>query len=165
MLRTHVLALSADDFFCKKNVPTSMHSVRLEPTKIIFVGTWATYQATGDADLYICTTHTHCFPLCFPIHPPYVPYSSRSLPVLTQIQGHIAGTAPPSPPPNTAHRCIPFQLGVYQTRYQAGGVSFLTRPSSRHSCFVFSTLSALVGLEKGLGSSRAPRADWAKLVF
>ena len=30
-------------------VPTSMHSVRLEPTKLILIGTRITYQATGDA--------------------------------------------------------------------------------------------------------------------
>ena len=29
-----------------------MHSVRLEPMKLILVGTRATYQATGDAILY-----------------------------------------------------------------------------------------------------------------
>ena len=29
---------------------TSMHSARLDPTKLIFVGTRTTYQATGDAD-------------------------------------------------------------------------------------------------------------------
>ena len=28
-------------------VPTSMHSVRLEPTGLILIGTWTTYQATG----------------------------------------------------------------------------------------------------------------------
>ena len=30
-----------------------MHSVRIEPTKIILVGTRITYQATGDAGSYI----------------------------------------------------------------------------------------------------------------
>ena len=28
-----------------------MHSVRLEPTKMILIGTRTTYQATGDADI------------------------------------------------------------------------------------------------------------------
>ena len=31
-----------------------MHSVRLEPTKLVFIGTRTTYQATGDAS-HICT--------------------------------------------------------------------------------------------------------------
>ena len=30
-----------------------MHSVRLEPTKVILIGTWTTYQATGDASLRV----------------------------------------------------------------------------------------------------------------
>ena len=30
-----------------------MHSVRLEPTKLILIGTRTTYQATGDAGYYI----------------------------------------------------------------------------------------------------------------
>ena len=33
-----------------------MHSVRLEPTKLILVGTRTTYQATGDAGYVIRTT-------------------------------------------------------------------------------------------------------------
>ena len=32
---------------CK--APTGMHEVRLEPTKLILIGTWAAYQATGDS--------------------------------------------------------------------------------------------------------------------
>ena len=31
-----------------------MHSVRLEPTKLIMVGTRTTYQATGDAGTMWC---------------------------------------------------------------------------------------------------------------
>ena len=38
------------NFFMQEKVPTSMHSVRLEPTKLILIGTRATYQASGDAD-------------------------------------------------------------------------------------------------------------------
>ena len=30
-----------------------MHSMRLEPPKLIIAGTRATYQATGDAGLYL----------------------------------------------------------------------------------------------------------------
>ena len=33
----------------QEKVPTSMHSVTLEPTEFILTGTRATYQATGDA--------------------------------------------------------------------------------------------------------------------
>ena len=33
----------------QEKAPTSMHSVRLEPTKLILIGTRTTYQATGDA--------------------------------------------------------------------------------------------------------------------
>ena len=36
-------------FFMQEKVPTSMRSVRLEPTKLILIGTRTTYQATGDA--------------------------------------------------------------------------------------------------------------------
>ena len=36
-------------FFMQEKFPTSMHSVRLEPAKLILVGTRTTYQATGDA--------------------------------------------------------------------------------------------------------------------
>ena len=32
-----------------------MHSVRLEPTKLIFIGTRTTYQAAGDAGLILCS--------------------------------------------------------------------------------------------------------------
>ena len=49
ILQTHVLALSADDFLTKKNSVRVWHSVRIEPTKLIIVGTRTTYQATGDA--------------------------------------------------------------------------------------------------------------------
>ena len=47
-LPTHALAHSADHFFKKEKVLTSasMHSVRLEPTKLILVGTRTTYRAT-----------------------------------------------------------------------------------------------------------------------
>ena len=38
--------------FCARKVLTSMHSVRLEPTKLILVGTRTTCQATGDAYSY-----------------------------------------------------------------------------------------------------------------
>ena len=33
----------------KKSLRTNMHSVRLEPTKLILAGTQTTYQANGDA--------------------------------------------------------------------------------------------------------------------
>ena len=41
-------------FFMQEKVPTStyVHSVRIEPTKLILVGTRITYQATGDAGSY-----------------------------------------------------------------------------------------------------------------
>ena len=35
----------------QEKAPTSMHSVRLEPTKSILIGTRTTYQATGDAGI------------------------------------------------------------------------------------------------------------------
>ena len=43
------LALSATFFFMQEKAPTSMHSVRLEPTKLILIAARTTYQATGDA--------------------------------------------------------------------------------------------------------------------
>ena len=38
-------------FYARKSpyADRSMHSVRLEPTKLILMSTWSTYQATGDA--------------------------------------------------------------------------------------------------------------------
>ena len=33
----------------QEKFPSSMHSVRLEPTKLILIGTRTTYQATGDS--------------------------------------------------------------------------------------------------------------------
>ena len=33
----------------QEKVPTSMYSMRLEPTKLTLIGTRTTYQATGDA--------------------------------------------------------------------------------------------------------------------
>jgi len=36
----------------------SMHSVGLEPTKLILTGTWTTYQATGDAGTYTERVYT-----------------------------------------------------------------------------------------------------------
>ena len=40
------------NFLMQEKVPTSMHSVRLEPTKLILIDTRTTYQATGE---YTCT--------------------------------------------------------------------------------------------------------------
>ena len=40
------------NFLMQEKAPTSKHSVRLEPTKLILIGTRATYQATGDAGMY-----------------------------------------------------------------------------------------------------------------
>ena len=37
----------------KVKVPTSMHSAKLEPTKLTLTDTRTTYQATGDADVGI----------------------------------------------------------------------------------------------------------------
>ena len=34
-----------------------MHSVRLEPTELVMIGTRTTYQATGDAGLYTHETN------------------------------------------------------------------------------------------------------------
>ena len=53
MLLTHALALSAIQFFYARKSPYEyVHSVRIEPTKLILVGTRITYQATGDAGSY-----------------------------------------------------------------------------------------------------------------
>ena len=50
MLLTHALALFANQFFnATKSAYEHVHSVRIEPTKLILVGTRITYQATGDA--------------------------------------------------------------------------------------------------------------------
>ena len=50
MLLTHALALSANQFFYAKKSPYEyVHSVRIEPAKLILVGTRTTYQATGEA--------------------------------------------------------------------------------------------------------------------
>ena len=46
-------------FFMQEKVPTSMHSVRLEPTKLILMSTRTTYQATGDAGLVFMVKGTH----------------------------------------------------------------------------------------------------------
>ena len=53
---THALARSATVFFflIQEKVPTSMHSVRLEPTKLIFIGTRTTSKATGGAGCGRC---------------------------------------------------------------------------------------------------------------
>ena len=49
MLLTHALALSANQFYARKSPYEYVRSVRIEPTKLILVGTRITYQATGDA--------------------------------------------------------------------------------------------------------------------
>ena len=50
---THALALSANQFvYARKSPYEYVHSLRLEPTKLILVGTRITYQATGDAGMY-----------------------------------------------------------------------------------------------------------------
>ena len=41
------------NFLMQENAPTSMHSVRLEPTNLVLISTRITYQGTGDADLYV----------------------------------------------------------------------------------------------------------------
>ena len=46
---THALALSDNQFLFQEKAPTSMHSARLEPTKLVLTGTRTTYQATADA--------------------------------------------------------------------------------------------------------------------
>ena len=51
MLLTHALALSASQLFARKSPYEYVHSVRIEPTKLILVGTRITYQATGDAGI------------------------------------------------------------------------------------------------------------------
>ena len=48
MVLTHALALSADQFSYKSPYDY-VHSVRIESTKLILVGTRITYQAAGDA--------------------------------------------------------------------------------------------------------------------
>ena len=47
MLLTHALALSANQFYARKSPYEYVRSVRIEPTKLILVGTKITYQATG----------------------------------------------------------------------------------------------------------------------
>ena len=54
MLPTHAFAHSANLLLCKKS-PYD-YSVRLEPTKLISVRTWTTYQANGDAGIRSSST-------------------------------------------------------------------------------------------------------------
>ena len=50
MLLTHALALSTNHYFDASESPYEyVHSVRIEPAKLILVGTRISYQATGDA--------------------------------------------------------------------------------------------------------------------
>ena len=49
MLLTHVLALPLINFYARKSPYEYVHSVKIELTKFILVGTRITYQATGDA--------------------------------------------------------------------------------------------------------------------
>ena len=51
-VHTHALAHSAYHFFRQEQVPTSMHSVRLEPTKLILLGTRTTYSSTKPRGTY-----------------------------------------------------------------------------------------------------------------
>jgi len=61
MQLTHALALSANHFVMQEKVPTSMHSVRLEPTKLILTGTRTTYQTTVDAHYSSTSTDPSSF--------------------------------------------------------------------------------------------------------
>ena len=50
MLLTHALALSANQFYATKSPYEYVHSVRIEPTKLVLAGTRITYHlATWDA--------------------------------------------------------------------------------------------------------------------
>ena len=50
MLITHALALSANHVFYPRKSPEEyVHSMRINPPKMVFVGTRTTHQATGDA--------------------------------------------------------------------------------------------------------------------
>ena len=50
--RSHAFRVRIIIFFLmQEKVPTSMHSVSLEPTELILLGTRTIYQATGDAGL------------------------------------------------------------------------------------------------------------------
>ena len=70
MLLTHALALSANQFFMQERNPYEYApSVIIELAKLILVGTRITYQATGDAGLYIrnaCIYYTSTYSLCVP---------------------------------------------------------------------------------------------------
>ena len=66
--------------------------MRIEPTKLIIVGTRTTYQATGDAG---CVRKNTFFFIPFTEY--YLRPSVLSLLVVTQIPGHIAGSSPPLP--------------------------------------------------------------------
>ena len=60
MLLTRALAFSANQFFMQEKVPTStyVHSVRIEPTKLILECTRITYKATGHAGRSACRDNT-----------------------------------------------------------------------------------------------------------
>ena len=47
----------------QEKAPTSMRSVRLEPTKLILIGSRNTYQATGYADALRVFIYTYCYKL------------------------------------------------------------------------------------------------------
>ena len=52
MLLTHALALSASIFFyARKNPYEYVHSGRIEPTKLVLIGTKITDQVSGDAGM------------------------------------------------------------------------------------------------------------------
>ena len=71
MWLTDALALSAINFDARKGPYESMHSVVIEATKLILVGTGTTYQATGGAGdmlhiVRVCSTFgwgTGCVPI------------------------------------------------------------------------------------------------------
>ena len=50
-LSSNVAKLTLSRFSNVEKLPTSMHSVAFEPTKLILISTRTTYQATGDAGL------------------------------------------------------------------------------------------------------------------
>ena len=57
MLLAHTLVLFANPFYSGKSTYEYVHSVVIEPTKLILVGTRITYQATGDAGYMEWVTH------------------------------------------------------------------------------------------------------------
>ena len=61
LLKSHALALSANQRLCKKNLSAYRHSVRLEPTKLYVVDTRTIYQATEDTGWHVAVRQDYKF--------------------------------------------------------------------------------------------------------